>query len=59
MTGLQDVQGAPHVAFAELYESVCGGGGYVDVFFVDYFVYEDADIDLFEGTEPKSRTATQ
>lgn len=47
VAGLEDVQGASHVAFAELYEGVGGGRGYVYVLLVDYFVDEHADIVFF------------
>jgi hypothetical protein len=47
VAGLEDVQGAPHVAFAELYKGVGGSGGYVYVLLVDYFVDEYADIVFF------------
>ena len=47
VAGLQDVEGAAHVAFGEVDEGVDGGGVDVDLFAEDDVVNEFADVGFF------------
>ncbi len=56
VAGLQDVQGSPHVALAQLDEGIHGLGYYLDALFFDYLVDEHSDVLLLEGAEAEART---
>lgn len=57
VTGLEDVEGASHVAFAEADEAHGGFFLDFDVFVLDDVVDQSSYIDLFQGAEAESCTS--
>ncbi len=57
MAGLENVESAAHVAFAEGHERIDGVGGDVHLFLRDYLVDEGADGGFGEGGEAEASAA--
>lgn len=59
MAGLQHVQRSPHIALAQLHQSIRGIGQDFDMFFLDDLVHKYPYIRLLEWAKSKTRTSRQ